>query len=70
LLYSTQGRYVQAEPLYLRALAIHERTLAPDHPKVALTLENYAAPLCKTDRESEAADMEAHTKAMQVKAAR
>ena len=32
LLYHTQGKYAEAEPLYLRALAIDEKALGPEHP--------------------------------------
>ena len=42
-LYSKQGRYSDAEPLYKRALAINEKGLGPDHPAVALSLSNLAA---------------------------
>ena len=35
VLYSDQGRYAEAEPLYKRALAIREKALGPDHPDVA-----------------------------------
>ena len=34
-LYQAQGRYGEAEPLFKRALAIHEKALGPDHPDVA-----------------------------------
>ncbi len=34
-LYSAQGRYAQAEPLYQRSLAIDEQALGPEHPGVA-----------------------------------
>ena len=34
-LYSNQGKYEQAEPLYQRALAIRERQLRPQHPDTA-----------------------------------
>src|SRR6266542_201961 len=37
----TEG-YVEAEPLYQRALAINEWTLGPDHPDVATVLNNLA----------------------------
>ena len=37
-----QGQYAAAEPFYRRALAIYEKTLGPDHPKVALSLNNLA----------------------------
>ena len=61
-LYYTLGRYALAEPLYKRGLAIDEKTLGPDHPSVANSLENYAALLRNTNRESEAAKMEARAK--------
>lgn len=31
-----------AEPLYERSLAIYEKALSPDHPTVALSLNNFA----------------------------
>jgi len=37
------GRYDDALPLYLRSLAIREKTLGPDHPEVADALNNLAA---------------------------
>ncbi len=40
LLYDSQGKYAQAEPLYKQALAIKEKVLGPDHPDVAIVLEN------------------------------
>jgi tetratricopeptide (TPR) repeat protein len=42
-LYRQQKRYAEAEPLYLRAIAIREKALGPEHPDVALTLNNLAA---------------------------
>jgi tetratricopeptide (TPR) repeat protein len=41
-LYYTQGCYVQAEPLYQRALAISEKALGPEHPDMAASLNNLA----------------------------
>jgi tetratricopeptide (TPR) repeat protein len=41
-IYQVQGQYAKAEPLYLRALAIREAALGPDHPFVAATLANLA----------------------------
>jgi tetratricopeptide (TPR) repeat protein len=58
VLYSTQGQYAEAEPLYQRALAIKEKALGPDHPDVATALNNVAALYKKTGREKEAAVME------------
>ena len=38
----TQARYAEAEPLYKRSLAIHENVLGPNHPEVAMSLNNLA----------------------------
>ncbi len=38
-----RGLYAEAEPLYLRSLAIWEKALGPDHPDVATSLNNLAA---------------------------
>ncbi len=43
------------------------RTLGPEHPNVAQSLENYAALLRKTGRADEAAEMEARAKAIRAK---
>ena len=40
--YRNQGRYKEAEPLYERALAIHEKALGPEHPDTAQSLNNLA----------------------------
>ncbi|BCL82285.1 tetratricopeptide repeat protein [Ktedonobacteria bacterium brp13] len=37
-----QGKYAEAEPLYLRALAIYEQQLGSDHPNTASSLNNLA----------------------------
>jgi tetratricopeptide (TPR) repeat protein len=42
LLYNTQGRYAEAEPMYKRALEIKEKAYGPDHPDVATTVHNLA----------------------------
>ncbi len=70
LVYKTQGRYADAEPLYKRALAITEKTLGPEHPHVSMALENYAALLRKTGRDAEAKRLEARAKAMRAKHAK
>ena len=62
--YVAQGNYAEAEALLKSALAIAENALAPEHPDVALILENYAVLLRETDREAEAVEMEARTKAI------
>ncbi|BBC22682.1 tetratricopeptide repeat protein [Pseudanabaena sp. ABRG5-3] len=42
LLYGYQGKYSEAEPLYVRSLEIRERQLGADHPDVAQSLNNLA----------------------------
>lgn len=42
-LLAVQGKYDEADPLYLRAIKIGEKTLWPDHPDLAITLNNRAA---------------------------
>ncbi|UBF25366.1 tetratricopeptide repeat protein [Kovacikia minuta CCNUW1] len=42
LLYQSQGRYGDAEPLFLRALEIDEQQLGVNHPTVAIHLNNLA----------------------------
>jgi CHAT domain-containing protein/Tfp pilus assembly protein PilF len=54
VLYKTQGRYAEAEPLYKRALAIHEKALGPDHPDVANSLGNLALLYQEEDRYADA----------------
>ncbi|PPJ64013.1 tetratricopeptide repeat protein, partial [Cuspidothrix issatschenkoi] len=41
-LYDSQGRYNDAEPLYLQSLDIRKRQLGDDHPDVATSLNNLA----------------------------
>ena len=57
-LYTTQGRYTEAEPLYKRSLTIWEKALGPNHPNVALSLENIAALYRATNRAAEADKLE------------
>ncbi len=48
-LYKSLERYEEAEPLYLRALAIRTQQLGRQHPDVATSLNNLAV-LCKAQR--------------------
>ena len=41
-LYEFQGNYIEAEPLYRRAVVILENALGPEHPDVAPALNNLA----------------------------
>ena len=43
LIYSNEGEYAKAEPLYNRSLAIWVKTLGPDHPYVANCLSKLSA---------------------------
>jgi tetratricopeptide (TPR) repeat protein len=54
LLYKAQGRYSDAEPLFLRALEIGEQQLGNDHPAVATWLNNLATLYSDQERYSEA----------------
>ena len=40
-LYNSQGRYPEAEPLHLQALAIAEQALGENHPSTIIFRENY-----------------------------
>jgi tetratricopeptide (TPR) repeat protein len=42
LLYYSQGKYKEAEPLYQQALALRQKLLGDDHPDVATSLNNLA----------------------------
>ena len=49
-----RARYAEAEPLYRRALEIDERSYGPDHPDVAIDLNNLAQLLKATNRLADA----------------
>ena len=48
------NRLAEAEPLKRRALAIDEQSYGPEHPKVAIDLNNLAQLLQATNRSTEA----------------
>ena len=48
-LYTHQGQYEQAEPLYQRALAIFEKVFGPEHPNTITVRKHYARFLRKRD---------------------
>jgi hypothetical protein len=54
---------------YRRALAIHEKAVGAEHPKVATCLENYAFLLRNMGRPEEAAPLETRAKAIRAKSA-
>ena len=49
-----QGRYAEAEPLFLRALAIREKSLGADHSEAAESLANLATLYISQHRYDEA----------------
>jgi len=57
VLYHTQGKYAQAEPLYQRVLTLLEQTVGPDHPTLATTLNNLAVVYEARDKYAEAAPL-------------
>ena len=67
--YRDQGRFAEAEPLYIRSQAIWANALGEEHPKVASSLENYAALLQATNRADEAEKLEARAAAIRAKRA-
>ena len=42
LVYSREGKYAEAEPLFQKVMAIKEKALGSDNPEVALTMGNLA----------------------------
>lgn len=67
--YRAQSRFAQAEPLYQWALTLQRKALGPDHPAVALSLDEYAALLKQINRETEAAELEDQARGIRAKAA-
>jgi tetratricopeptide (TPR) repeat protein len=57
-LYRVQGKYEQAEPLYVRSLAICEQQLGPLHPTTQIIRGNYSALLRTMGRDAEARAIE------------
>jgi hypothetical protein len=57
-LYSEQGKYVEAEPLYQRALRIREQSLGPEHSLIRQVRKNYAILLRTMGRDGEAKKLE------------
>ena len=53
-LYKSQGRYEEAEPLYLQALQLRRSLLGESHPDVASSRWNLAALYANQDRLAEA----------------
>lgn len=54
MLYSAQGRYGEAEPLFQQALAMYQRLLGDEHPDVATSFLNLGSLRYKQGRYHEA----------------
>jgi tetratricopeptide (TPR) repeat protein len=63
-LYVAERRYAEAEPLLIRALTVQEKTLGPEHPRVAEVLTTYASLLRKVHRGREAALLDKRAKSI------
>lgn len=52
--YLEQGKFEQAEQLFKRSVELGEKTVSPDNPQLAKSLESYSRLLRKTERGDEA----------------
>ena len=57
--YRSQERFIEAEALFQRALAVLEADYGPEHPDMAQIMENHAILLRKTERGGGAEEPEA-----------
>jgi tetratricopeptide (TPR) repeat protein len=62
--YYAQNRHSDAESRYRRALAILEKTLGPENPELADSLQKLALVLRKMKRNEEAMDVESHARTL------
>jgi tetratricopeptide (TPR) repeat protein len=58
--YHMQGKPHEAAPLFERAIGIDQRMLAPDHPRLLSTMQDYARFLRETKRKNKAKKLEAY----------
>ena len=63
-LFTLESKYADAEPLFKKALAIFDNNSGPTHPNIVEVLKPYASMLRKVGRDSEAAEMEARSRAI------
>jgi hypothetical protein len=64
--YYKEGRYTDAEPLYIRCLNITEKNLGRGHPDFTTQLSNYAQLLRKLHRKDDARKLEAQLKTLRL----
>ncbi|NES23978.1 MAG: tetratricopeptide repeat protein [Symploca sp. SIO3E6] len=60
ILYQYQGRYSEAEPLFLDALRIRDRSLGSEHPKTVTVWENFVDFLVKVVSEGKESVLSEH----------
>lgn len=59
-LYYSQGKYEQAEPLYLQALSILFSSLGENHPNTLTTLDNFGYFLQEVIKATRVKELSAH----------
>ncbi|MER3422636.1 MAG: hypothetical protein C4293_04780 [Nitrospiraceae bacterium] len=64
VLYETEGRYAEAEPLFQQTLATYEKTFGPARLGIVTILENYAQLLRHTHRSDEATQLETRARSI------
>jgi tetratricopeptide (TPR) repeat protein len=62
MLYESQNKHSEAEPLYKRSLAIREKAQGPEHPDVGRSLNDLAMLYKKIGRAEEASLLEERAK--------
>lgn len=64
-LYKSQGRYGEAKPLLVEAVAIWQKSLGTSHPNTLTGMQNHASLLRAMGRDAEAETLEAEIRATQ-----
>jgi hypothetical protein len=59
-LYRTQGRYSEAEPLYVRSVSICFQSLGQDHPHTQTVLGNFATCLSQALQNGQQTELSNH----------
>ena len=59
-LYDSQGRYEEAEPLFLQALALRKKLLGTEHPNAVTGLENFVGFLMQVVSEGQESLLSEH----------
>ena len=65
---SSQGKFLEAEPLYRQSIEVFKKVLGPDHPNVATLLNNLALLLKSQGKKSEAKTLGKEALAIRIRA--